>query len=388
MSDVLATQTFGKGERGDGGRFARQTSKFRDWVTADGTSGFPAEAGRYHLYVSLACPWAHRTIIVRAAQGPRRTRSACRSSTRSATSAAGRSPTRRGTTADPLNGWAYLSEAYTATDPDFDGRVTVPVLWDKQTEPDRQQRVGRHHRDAELARSTPSPTSPSSTSTPPRCADEIDAINDRGLRQRQQRRLPRRLRDARRRPTRRRCSRCSTRSTSSRSGSTTRRYLLGDRADARRLAPVHDAGALRPGVRRPLQVQPPADRRLPEPVRLPARPLPEPGVAETVDFDQIKRHYYLTHDEHQPDAGSCRRARSLDLTHRTAGRRLAALSDTAGAATARRGRVIARASPRARRPAPPRPRRRAGRGCARRSRASRGTAGRSRTPRRAPGPAL
>ena len=52
-------------DTGDSGKFKRQDSAFRDWVTADGSSGFPAEAGRYHLYVSLACPWAHRTLIFR-----------------------------------------------------------------------------------------------------------------------------------------------------------------------------------------------------------------------------------------------------------------------------------------------------------------------------------
>ena len=52
-----------------GGRFVRQDSAFRNWVTADGASGFPAAAGRYHLYVSLACPWAHRTLIFRALKG-------------------------------------------------------------------------------------------------------------------------------------------------------------------------------------------------------------------------------------------------------------------------------------------------------------------------------
>ncbi|MGZ6620544.1 MAG: glutathione S-transferase family protein, partial [Solirubrobacteraceae bacterium] len=69
MTDILATETFGKGERGDGGRFTRQASTFRDWVTADGSSGFAAQAGRYHLYVSWACPWAHRTIILRELKG-------------------------------------------------------------------------------------------------------------------------------------------------------------------------------------------------------------------------------------------------------------------------------------------------------------------------------
>jgi putative glutathione S-transferase len=132
MSDVLATQTFGKGERGEGGRFARQTSKFRDWVRDDGSSAYPPEAGRYHLYVSLACPWAHRAVIVRELKGLQ--------------DAIGLSivdPIRdergwaftnaSGTTRDAVNGWAYLSEGYVATDPDFDGRITVPVLWDTRT---------------------------------------------------------------------------------------------------------------------------------------------------------------------------------------------------------------------------------------------------------------
>ncbi len=132
MSDALATQTFGKGERGDGGRFARQTSKFRDWITADGSSGYRAEAGRYHLYVSLACPWAHRSVIVRELKGlqdaigmsivdPIRDRQGWAFTDEP------------GTTADEVNGWAYLSEGYIATDPDFDARITVPVLWDTQT---------------------------------------------------------------------------------------------------------------------------------------------------------------------------------------------------------------------------------------------------------------
>ena len=130
MSDQLATQTFGKGERGDVGRFARQTSSFRDWVTADGSSEYPAEASRYHLYVSLACPWAHRAVILRELKGMQ--------------DAIGMSivdPIRDergwrftgepGTTLDEVNGWLFLSEGYHATDPGFDARVTVPVLWDE-----------------------------------------------------------------------------------------------------------------------------------------------------------------------------------------------------------------------------------------------------------------
>ncbi|MEA2190954.1 MAG: glutathionyl-hydroquinone reductase [Solirubrobacteraceae bacterium] len=130
MSDALATQTFGKGERGGGGRFQRQSSAFRDWVSRDGSSQYPAAAGRYHLYVSLACPWAHRTVIVRELKGLQ--------------DAIGMSivdPVRdergwaftgaAGTTLDEINGWTYLAEGYVATDPGFDARITVPVLWDK-----------------------------------------------------------------------------------------------------------------------------------------------------------------------------------------------------------------------------------------------------------------
>ncbi len=112
------------------GAFVRQQSAFRDRVTADGSSGFPAEAGRYHLYVSLACPWAHRTIIVRKLKGledvislsvvdPIRDELGWRFGPEFP---------------DPLDhGWTHLSQAYDATDPDFEGRVTVPTLWDTQT---------------------------------------------------------------------------------------------------------------------------------------------------------------------------------------------------------------------------------------------------------------
>jgi len=117
-------------EQRDDGSFARQQDAFRDWVTADGSSGYPAEAGRYHLYVSLACPWAHRTIIVRKLKGLEL--------------AIGMSivdPIRDergwaftgGEYVDRVNGWSFLSEAYLATDPAFVGRYTVPVLWDTDT---------------------------------------------------------------------------------------------------------------------------------------------------------------------------------------------------------------------------------------------------------------
>lgn len=114
------------------GEFKRQADAFREHVTANGNSGYPAQAGRYHLYVSLACPWAHRTIIVRKLKklepvigmtvvNPIRDERGW-----AFREGSGHAP-------DPLNGFQFLREAYKATDPDYIGRVTVPVLWDRVT---------------------------------------------------------------------------------------------------------------------------------------------------------------------------------------------------------------------------------------------------------------
>ncbi len=115
-----------------GGRFVRQDSSFRHWVTADGSSGFPAEAGRYHLYVSLACPWAHRTVIFRKLKGLEDSISL---------SVVDPYMGPQGWTfsdypdciADAINGFSHLHQLYTQTKPDYTGRVTVPVLFDKHT---------------------------------------------------------------------------------------------------------------------------------------------------------------------------------------------------------------------------------------------------------------
>lgn len=124
------------------GEFRRQQSRFRDWVGVDPASGregaFPAQAGRYHLYVALACPWSHRAAIVRELAG-----------LKDAVGVSYLSPYRDergwafsgerfedgpgGEYVDALNGWAFLSEGYLATEPSFDDRVTVPVLWDSET---------------------------------------------------------------------------------------------------------------------------------------------------------------------------------------------------------------------------------------------------------------
>jgi glutathionyl-hydroquinone reductase len=118
-------------EQSEDGRFVRQQDAFRRWVSANGESDFPAAEGRYHLYVSWACPWAHRTIIVRhlkrlneiigmTAVDPIRDERGW---------AFRDGP---GHSRDPINGFEFLSEAYLATDPAYHGRVTVPVLWDKE----------------------------------------------------------------------------------------------------------------------------------------------------------------------------------------------------------------------------------------------------------------
>ncbi len=113
------------------GSFVRQRSRFREWVTADGSSGFPAEAGRYHLYVSYACPWAHRTIIFRKLKRLEETISmSVVDPIRDERGWAFRDVPGAGP--DAINGFEFLAQAYLATDPEFDRRVTVPVLWDRE----------------------------------------------------------------------------------------------------------------------------------------------------------------------------------------------------------------------------------------------------------------
>lgn len=120
-----------------GGRFIRSESQFRNWITADGSAGpsgeggFKAEPGRYHLYVSLACPWAHRVLIMRALKGLEDMISVSVVHWLMVedgwTFAEG-----PGVVPDDVNNAAFLHQVYTAAEPDYSGRVTVPVLWDKQ----------------------------------------------------------------------------------------------------------------------------------------------------------------------------------------------------------------------------------------------------------------
>jgi putative glutathione S-transferase len=119
------------------GGFVRQESRFRNWITADGSpgpageGGFPAEAGRYHLYVSLGCPWASRTLIVRKLKGLEDAISVLVVEP-FLTDEGWRFGDFPGADRDTLNGATYLHEVYTKANPHYTGRVTVPVLWDKE----------------------------------------------------------------------------------------------------------------------------------------------------------------------------------------------------------------------------------------------------------------
>ncbi len=120
-----------------GGAFKRDTSRFRNWVTADGSAGssgeggFKAEAGRYHLYVSYACPWAHRTLIFRALKGLEDMIDVSAVHPDMLTDGWTFDTDFDGATGDKLFGSDYMRDIYTRADPQISGRVTVPVLWDK-----------------------------------------------------------------------------------------------------------------------------------------------------------------------------------------------------------------------------------------------------------------
>jgi putative glutathione S-transferase len=278
------------------GEFQRQADAFRDLVTADGRSGYPAAAGRYHLYVSLACPWAHRTIIVRSLKGLESVIGmTVVDPIRDERGWAFRNGPRH--SLDPINGFQFLSEAYSATAPDYRARVTVPVLWDKET-----HRIVSNSDDdllrifnAEFDRFTDSTVD--LYPAPLRSAiDELNSfiyenINDgvyrAGFATSQQAyeqaahrlfdaldRLEARLRD--------------------------RRYLFGPRfveSDWRLFVTLvrFDAvyhGHFKCNLRRIIDY-PNLSGYLKDLYQV-------AGIADTVDFDHIKRHYYVTHDDINP----------------------------------------------------------------------------------------
>jgi putative glutathione S-transferase len=157
-----------------GGRFVRKDSQFRDWVTVDGSSGFKAEPNRYHLYVSLACPWAHRTLIFRKLK-----------KLEGVISLSIADPLMEengwefsdypGSISDSLNGSQYLHQIYTTAKPDYTGRVTVPVLWDKE----KKTIVNNESSEIILMLNSEFDEFGNSTQDfyPPELRDEIDEIN-------------------------------------------------------------------------------------------------------------------------------------------------------------------------------------------------------------------
>jgi glutathionyl-hydroquinone reductase len=161
------------GEGGDDGSFRRQESQFRRWVTADGSSEFPLESGRYHLYVARACPWAHRTMIGRRLMG-----------LEEEIGISFVDPIRDdrgwaftgGEYVDEVNGFRFLSEAYATTDPGYDARVSVPVLWDKRAG------VIVSNESADILRMLSTVFAPLAAHPvdlyPEGLRDEIDALND------------------------------------------------------------------------------------------------------------------------------------------------------------------------------------------------------------------
>ena len=114
------------------GEFVRQASSFRKCVTKDGSSGFPSENGRYHLYVSYACPWAHRTLIVRRLKGLEDCITVNVVDYHMGEKGWRFNPDAEGCTPDTVNGFNHLREIYFMVDKDYGGRFTVPVLFDKK----------------------------------------------------------------------------------------------------------------------------------------------------------------------------------------------------------------------------------------------------------------
>ena len=250
--------------RMEGGRFNRPTTKFRNWVTPDGSpgpsgeGGFPAEAGRYHLYVSLACPWAHRTIIFRHLKQLESVISMSVTSWHMGDNG-WTFNTKEGSSGDTVNGAGRLSDIYLRADAKYTGRVTVPVLWDKK------RRTIVSNESSEIIRMLNSAfaalTNERTDYYPPDLRSEIDAVNDlvypnvnNGVYRAGFATVQAAYEEAFR----------NVFSTLDESGAPAVAAALCRRRahDRSRLAAVPDAHPLRRGLLQPLQVQPAAHRRL------------------------------------------------------------------------------------------------------------------------------
>jgi glutathionyl-hydroquinone reductase len=163
----------------DGGQFIRKESLFRDWITADGSSGFKAEPGRYHLYVCLACPWAHRTMIFRKLKKLEDAISVSVVDVLNLEEGWSFHGDMPGCIPDTANGADFLHQVYTKADPKITSKVTVPTLWDK-----RKQTVVNNE-SSEIIRMFNSEFNEFTDSDldfyPEDLRTEIDAVNDRVL---------------------------------------------------------------------------------------------------------------------------------------------------------------------------------------------------------------
>ncbi len=285
------------------GRFVRPPTTYRNFVTADGSpgptgeGGFPAEAGRYHLYVSLACPWAHRTLIFRKLK-----------KLDDVISVSVVEPlfgkrgwefgTGPGATLDTVNGKSTLADIYLLADPNYTGRVTVPVLVGQEAAHHRQQQILRNHPHAQFGvrrvhrRCTP-------TTIRPRCAPRSTASTPASTR-------PSTTASTapasppRRPPTKKPRARCSRRSISSKSGCRASAISSGGRsteADWRLFTTLIRFDAVyyshfKCNLRRIVDY-PNLWNYLRDLYQV-------PGVAETVSLDHIKRHYYGSHRNVNP----------------------------------------------------------------------------------------
>lgn len=284
-------------EQNEEGAFDRQEDAFREWVRADASSAFPAEANRYHLYVSLACPWAHRVIIVRQLKDLGRVIGMTvvdpiRTEEEGWAFRAG-----PGSSEDPVNGFRFLREAYEASDPGFHGRYTVPVLWDKLS-----GRIVSNSDDdlmRMLDREFDAFTGVQLGLVPRDLRDEIDRLNERiyetvnngvyragfATRQKAYEEAVHELFAS--------LDMLETRLSRS-------RFLFGNKpleTDWRLFVTLVRFDAVYHGHfkcnLRKIAEYPNLFRYLRDLYQ-------QPGIAETVDFDHIKRHYYVTHDDINP----------------------------------------------------------------------------------------
>jgi putative glutathione S-transferase len=282
-------------EQTQAGEFQRQDDAFRAWVSADGSTPYPAVADRYHLYVSLACPWASRTLIARHVLGLNRVigvtvvdpiRDECGWAFRDGP----------GHSRDPVNGFNYLAEAYAATDPRFKGRVTVPVLWDKQSRQivnNSEDDICRMFNDAfrALGRATDLFPDDIATEHTELAAFIYDRVNNGVYKAGFATRQP---------AYERACRELFAALDTLEARLATRRYLFGARiveADWRLFCTLvrFDAvyhGHFKCNLRRIVDY-PNLDAYLRDLYQV-------AGIAETVNLDHIKRHYYVTHTDINP----------------------------------------------------------------------------------------